>query len=372
MSMRPLTVLFAGGGTAGHLLPAMATEEQLHAMLSGSGFDQLNAIYLATKSGAELPLLKKAHATFRLVPKTDFPRKLNGDLLSFLPRLIIAVVKTRKTIKSLHVDVVVGFGGYVALPAYCAAKLAKTPLVIHEANALPGLANRVGKWMATQAFSNFSIPEWNDAPAIGLPIRQSIADISKLNVSQREECKSAARAHFGLEPNRKTMLIFGGSLGAAKVNEVIAPALDEIVARGFQILHAVGAGNSLPLRSEGYHPVPYIDQMDQAFLAADLVVARSGAGTCAEIEASALPAVLIPLPIGNGEQLLNAKALAHRGGVQIIKNESLSRDALMSAISTLESEGFTKTSDRESAAAILAMSICQLASERKRSRKRTA
>ena len=112
--------------------------------------------------------------------------------------------------------------------------------------------------------------------------------------------------------------------------------------------------------------------MDQAFLAADLVVARSGAGTCAEIEASALPAVLIPLPIGNGEQLLNAKALAHRGGVQIIKNESLSRDALMSAISTLESEGFTKTSDRESAAAILAMSICQLASERKRSRKRTA
>jgi len=372
MNMKQLTVLFAGGGTAGHLLPAMATEEQLRSMLRGSEFEQLRAIYLATKSGAELPLLKHARATFEIVPKTDFPRKLNGNLITFLPRLIVAVSKTRKVIKRSDVDVVVGYGGYVALPAYCAAKLTGTPLVIHEANALPGLGNRLGKVFATQAFSNFPIPGWNEANAIGLPIRQSISAIAKLSSSERHNQRAAARAHFGLDVDRKTILIFGGSLGAAKVNEVIAQSLNELISRGFQILHAVGAGNSLPPSNKSYHPLPYIEEMDQAYLAADLVVARSGAGTCAEIDASALPAVLVPLAIGNGEQLLNARALAKRGGVHIIENALLSREALLSAIEELEREGYVRASERQSAAEVLAENIYLLGSERKRGMKRTA
>jgi UDP-N-acetylglucosamine--N-acetylmuramyl-(pentapeptide) pyrophosphoryl-undecaprenol N-acetylglucosamine transferase len=165
-------------------------------------------------------------------------------------------------------------------------------------------------------------------------------------------------------------LIFGGSLGAAKINEVVGQSVDELLGRGFQILHAVGPDNSLPINRPGYQALPFISRMEQAYLAADIVLSRSGAGTCAEIEASGLPARLVPLPIGNGEQLLNAQALSRRGGVRIIENAALSRDNLITAITALTEEGFVSTSHQnsQSAAEVLAKSIFQLASQRKQRR----
>jgi UDP-N-acetylglucosamine--N-acetylmuramyl-(pentapeptide) pyrophosphoryl-undecaprenol N-acetylglucosamine transferase len=370
MSLSRLTVLFAGGGSAGHLLPAFATEEALRAISLTPPVDELKSVYLATAGGAELPLLREADAEFELVPKTDFPRKINRDLLTFIPRLTVAISRTSKLINRLNVDVVIGFGGYVALPAYCAARLTNTPLLIHEANALAGLGNRFGKRIAARSFSNFPIDNWGAESAIGLPIRKAISSIAKLSPEQRAELKRAARSDFGLDLERKTILIFGGSLGAAKINEVVGQSVDELLGRGFQILHAVGPDNSLPINRPGYQALPFISRMEQAYLAADIVLSRSGAGTCAEIEASGLPALLVPLPIGNGEQLLNAQALSRRGGVRIIENAALSRDNLITAITALTEEGFVSTSHQnsQSAAEVLAKSIFQLASQRKQRR----
>lgn len=368
MNEKELVVLFAGGGTAGHLLPAMATEEALNQLLPNLHRKKIKSIYLATAKGAELSLLKKASAQFYLVPKTDFPRKLNLDLLTFLPRVVIAVTRTRKIIKSHEVDVVVGFGGYLSLPAYCAAALSKVPLIIHEANALPGLANRFGKFLATKAFTNFPIEGWGPESVIGLPIRQSISALAALSPNERVTLQRDARASFGLDANRKTVLIFGGSLGAAKINEATQGAVEHLASNGFQILHSVGPTNDLPASRQYYHPLPYIAEMDKAYLAADVVVSRSGAGTCAEIGATGLPAVLVPLNIGNGEQLLNARALAQQGAITIIGNSELTSEQLIAAIELQSREPIKFGTGKRSAAEILAQEINQLGTLRRKKR----
>ena len=368
MSDKDLVVLFAGGGTAGHLLPAMATEEALKQLLTNLDGKKFKSIYLATDQGAELSLLKKTSAQFYLVPKTDFPRKLNLDLITFVPRVAIAVSRTRKIIKSHEVDVVVGFGGYLSLPAYCAAALSKVPLVIHEANALPGLANRFGKLLATKVFTNFPIKGWGQESVIGLPIRKSISALAALSPNERLTLQRDARAFFTLDANRKTVLIFGGSLGAAKINEATQGAIEHLVRNGFQILHSVGPTHHLPASRPHYHPLPYIAEMDKAYLAADVVVSRSGAGTCAEIGATGLPAVLVPLNIGNGEQLLNARALAQQGAITIMGNSELTSEQLIAAIELRSQEPIKFGTSKKSAAEIVAQEINQLGTLRPKRR----
>ena len=354
---RQLTVLFAGGGTAGHLLPALATEEALKELaISQPGFE-LTTCYLATRGGAERKILAEKGAIFRLVPKTDFPRRINRDLLTFLPRLVIAVARSLPMAR--QANVVVGFGGYVALPAYCAAWLTRKPLVIHEANALAGMANRLGRRFASRSLANFPLPGWDSRDVIGLPIRRSIWQLAKLSDQKREEARVAARISFGLEPTRKTILIFGGSLGAARLNAALESGLTELLARGFQILHASGEGKPHPPARPGYHPISYIKEMEQAYLAADVVVARSGAGTCAEISAVGVPALLVPLNIGNGEQRLNGERLLTRPNVRMVENDSLDGASLIRAVEELATMAITPDQGRMSAAQRLAMIIIE-------------
>ena len=359
---KQLSILFAGGGTAGHLLPALATEEALSKKLGGQSGFHLQSTYLATRSGAERKILERSKANFCFVPKTDLPRKFGIGLITFLPRLIYALLRTLPLAR--RADVVVGFGGYVALPAYLAAYLARKPLIIHEANALPGLANRLGRHLATRALSNFQLPGWALRDAIGLPIRDSIWRIGTLESSDRKRAQEQARIKFGLAGNVKTILIFGGSLGAAKLNDVLATSLDRILERGYQVLHSVGESNSAPSRKAGYRPLPFISEMDQAYLAADLVVSRSGAGTCAEILATGIPAILIPLNIGNGEQTLNAHEVEKIGAARIIANKNLDDLALLNAIDELKSNSLVEVLARGSAADALAEIIIELSQVR--------
>lgn len=361
-----LSILFAGGGTAGHLLPALATEAELRAQ-----FSTMTTTYLATKTGAEVAILSDAGANFRIVPKTDFPRKFGAAVFTFLPRLLIALVRTLPLVK--RADVVVGFGGYLALPAYLAAAIMRKPLIIHEANILPGLANRVGRRFASRALTNFPIAGWRGEDAIGLPIRESIWNIGRLTESERKSKQASARIKLSLQPERRTILVFGGSLGAARINDVVESALEDLLASGFQVLHSRGSGKEREISSrDGYHPVVYISEMDQAYLAADLVISRSGAGTCAELIATGIPAVLVPLPIGNGEQLRNAEQVAKVSNVRVISNDELSVeglcravDELMRAASTLgKSSVVSAASQAESAAAQLARIIVELGDRR--------
>lgn len=351
---KELSVLFAGGGTAGHLLPALAIESALRARLAAIPGSELTTYFLATSNGAERRILEERGAAYRIVPKTDFPRTVGIRALTFIPRLLVAVSRTLPLAR--RANVIVGFGGYVALPAYIAASILRKPLVIHEANAVPGLANRLGRFLATHTLTNFPIPKWRDSRAVGLPIRDEIWRIGVMNKDERALAQSSARKHLHLEVNRKTLLVFGGSLGAAKLNSALADALDELLGRGFQVLHGTGPekGNHLQHKRPAYHPVAYISEMDQAYLAADVVIARSGAGTCAEISATGIPALLVPLAIGNGEQIKNAAQLLERGNVQLIENEKLTAARLVDAVVDLSEREIISHHENRSAAEVVA------------------
>lgn len=356
-----LTILFAGGGTAGHVLPALATEDALQKIMSKEPPLQVVTTYLATAKGAEVAILKERGATYRFVPKTDLPRKFGVEVFTFIPRIVLALVKTLPLVA--RADVVVGFGGYVALPAYLSAALLRKPLIVHEANALPGLANRVGKRFATRALTNFPISGWNSTDVIGLPIREAIWKIGTLEPEERTRQQVAARIKFSLEPTTKTLLIFGGSLGAAKLNQVVAESLNQLLARGVQILHVTGAGKALSISRPGYHQLSYISEMDQGYVAADLLLCRSGAGTCAEIIATGIPSVLVPLGVGNGEQMLNAQQLVQNGNVRVISNNDLTPGLLLEAIDALMStqilDSQQKISPAEKLAGIILESVNQ-------------
>jgi UDP-N-acetylglucosamine--N-acetylmuramyl-(pentapeptide) pyrophosphoryl-undecaprenol N-acetylglucosamine transferase len=223
-----------------------------------------------------------------------------------------------------NVDVVVGFGGYVAMPAYFAARR-RVPMVVHEANARAGLANRIGARFTpfvAQAMDS-TIP---GALTLGIPLRPAIVDLDR--VAQR----AAGRAAFGLDPELPCLFVFGGSLGARRINDAVVAAAPAVCGAGFQILHVIGNANSdqvdAAIMPTDYHAVNYVDRMDWAYAAADLALCRAGAMTCAELAAVGLPAVYVPLPIGNGEQQLNAAPTVQGGGGEFLADSDLSGAAV--------------------------------------------
>lgn len=219
-------------------------------------------------------------------------------------------------------DAVVGFGGYVALPGYLAAKRLGVPIIVHEANARPGLANKIGSRYAAQVAVSTPDSKLRGARYIGIPLRRSIATLDRAAV------RPEARAAFGLDPNLPTLLVSGGSQGARRLNEVVQQAAPYLQQAGIQILHVVGPKNELPQVHQmpgmpPYIPVSYVDRMDLAYAAADMMLCRSGAMTVAELSAVGLPAAYVPLPIGNGEQRLNAQPLVKAGGGLLVDDAEL-------------------------------------------------
>jgi UDP-N-acetylglucosamine--N-acetylmuramyl-(pentapeptide) pyrophosphoryl-undecaprenol N-acetylglucosamine transferase len=216
----------------------------------------------------------------------------------------------------------VGFGGYVALPAYLAARRGRIPIVVHEANAKPGLANRVGARMAARVAVTYDASALPGAVVTGLPIRRQIADLD------RNAARESARTTLGLDHDRPTLLVFGGSQGARRINTAVSGAARALTGSGAQVLHSTGAANIDAVRSAvgdvpHYLAVPYLDRMDLAYAAADLVLCRAGATTCAELTAVGLPAVFVPLPIGNGEQRLNAAPAVAAGAAVLVDDGAL-------------------------------------------------
>jgi UDP-N-acetylglucosamine--N-acetylmuramyl-(pentapeptide) pyrophosphoryl-undecaprenol N-acetylglucosamine transferase len=254
------------------------------------------------------------------------PRKPTVDLLRVPGRVRRAVGETRALLEELSADVVVGFGGYVALPAYLAARRAGVPVVVHEQNALPGLANRIGARLAARVAVTVPGTPLHRGEHVGMPLR---AAISSLDRSAR---RAEARAAFGLDADRPTLLVFGGSQGAATLNRAAVAVADALTAAGIQVLHARGPKNThvtVPTRSPGSAPyvlVDYLDRMDLAYAAADLALCRAGAVTVAELSAVGLPAAFVPLPIGNGEQRRNALPVVEAGGGLLVEDGDLDAD----------------------------------------------
>jgi len=320
-----MRVVLAGGGSAGHIEPALALADALR-----QADRTIEVTCLGTERGLETRLVPMRGYELALIPAVPLPRSVTPQLLTVPGRLAGAVHKVGVVLERTGADVLVGFGGYVATPAYLAAKRHKVPIVVHEANPYPGIANRLGAHFTTHVFTGHPDTKMRNAQYLGLPIRRQIAELDRFAVGDK------ARAHFGLRPDLPVLLVFGGSQGARSLNSALAGALDAIRAAGVQVLHIIGPRNAAEAQSAGgtvpYVAVPYVDRMDLAYAAADFALCRAGAMTCAELTAVGMPAAYVPLPVGNGEQRLNALPIVQRGGGLLVEDDELSADWIKGAL----------------------------------------
>ncbi len=320
---KPLSVVVAGGGTAGHIEPALAVAEVL--------VEKHGAIVtaLGTPRGLERDLVPARGFDLRLIDPVPVPRRLNLDLLKLPFRVLGAVRQTREILRETGADVLIGFGGYVSAPAYLAAKSMGIPFLVHEANARAGMANKLGQRLGGRSY-NAVADSGMPGEVVGIPVRGG------LHGGDTHAAVERARELWGLSPERKTLLVTGGSQGAVRINKAVAGAVDALTgADGFQILHAYGKRNTAPARHDHYVAVPYIDDMAAAYAVADLIVCRSGAMTVAEVTSAGLPALYVPLPHGNGEQALNATDVVESGAARFIDDAELTADRFVSEVTEI-------------------------------------
>lgn len=319
-----LSVVLAGGGTAGHIEPALAVADAV------SRLDPSARItLLGTTRGLETTLVPERGYELALIPPVPLPRRPGMELAKTPARLVRSVAATRKVLAAVDADVVVGFGGYVALPAYLAAEThlrasRRLPIVIHEANASAGIANKVGARFADAVLAAVDGSGLAGARTVGMPVRGVITELD------RPAMRAKARHYFGLDENAPTLLVFGGSQGARRLNEAVAGAAGALGRAGIGVLHAYGPKNTIDPVSDpdapAYRGVGYLKRMDLAYAAADLVMCRSGAMTVAEVAAAGLPAIYVPLPHGNGEQRLNALPVVDAGGGLLVADDEVTAD----------------------------------------------
>lgn len=319
-------LIFAAAGSAGHLEPALAVARWIR-----ENAPEYTCEFVISDLGVENQLLANEAFTVHRITKAAMPRRINLDALLWPIRFTQSLIKVRSAL--VGADAAIGFGGYICAPTYVMGKLLRVPLVVHEANVLPGWANRLGVKLGAKGLIAFEATKGMDknfahSTLVGMPLRDAIYAAANLSPSQRLALRSNWLKEHGLDPARKVILIFGGSLGSRAINEVVAKALPDLKRGGLQLIHIVGGKNALPAKSEGYLPLSYLNDMASALISADLVISRSGAVTCAELAALAKYALLIPLEIGNGEQKYNASVLESAGIATIISNSAFSEHYL--------------------------------------------
>lgn len=309
-----LSVVVAGGGSAGHIEPALAVADAIRRLVPGARITALG-----TEKGLDTQLIPARGYPLELIPPVPLPRKPTADLLKLPGNVRGAVKRVREVLEAAEADVVVGFGGFVSLPAYLGAR-GRVPIVVHEANARAGLANKVGARFASAVCVAVPGTGLANEEVVGMPLRRSITTLDRASL------RPEARTYFNLPPHGPVLLVFGGSQGSRTLNEAVAASLPAFTERGISVLHAYGKGGTPADPRPGYVPVPYIERMDLAYAAADVVLGRSGMTTVAELTAVGLPAVYVPLPHGNGEQALNARPVVEAGGGKLVQDEDMNGD----------------------------------------------
>jgi UDP-N-acetylglucosamine--N-acetylmuramyl-(pentapeptide) pyrophosphoryl-undecaprenol N-acetylglucosamine transferase len=331
--------LLAGGGTAGHVNPLLALADAIRV-----DSPEHKVFALGTVGGLEQQLVPAKGYELLTIARLPFPRKLNGYALRFPASFSRAIADCVRILQSKNIDVVVGFGGYASAPAYLAAKKLGIPIVVHEANALPGWANKLGSKYAAAIGIAFKSTPLKKAKFVGMPLRKEIEAL----VGNTD--KSSARKYFDLDPNTITLLVTGGSLGARKINQTIDDSRKLLSAAGIQVLHIVGGKSEFDEISQtDYKRIKYCDRMDLAIAASNFAVARAGASTVSEFAAVGLPALYVPYPIGNGEQKLNVKDLVAAGGGELVLDQDFTPEFVAEKLVPLISN--TKALEKMSSAA---------------------
>jgi len=310
------TYLLAGGGTAGHVNPLLATADALRAR-----DPEATVLVLGTAEGIEARLVPARGYELLTIPRLPFPRRPNADALRFPRAWRASVARTRALLREHRVDVVVGFGGYASAPAYRAARAEGIPIAIHEQNAKPGFANRMGAALTPFVGVTFASTRLRHGRVVGMPLRREIADLDV------PAARTAARAFFGLDDRRPVLLVTGGSIGAKRLNESVSTEIAVLLGSGWQVLHITGSRAPVTdPQLDGYRLLEYCDRMELALAIADLAVSRAGASTVAELEALGIPAVFVPYAVGNGEQAVNARDAVDAGGAIVVADAAFDPD----------------------------------------------
>jgi UDP-N-acetylglucosamine:LPS N-acetylglucosamine transferase len=369
-------LVLAGGGTFGHVGPLLATAHELR---QRDPYVEIQVI--GTAEGIEAGLVPAAGWPLVTIPKAPLPRRPGSYAVRFPALWRKAMSQVKELLTDFSPDAALGFGGYVATPVYRVARSCGVPYVVHEANARPGLANRMGARAAAAVGVALPDTQLPGAQLVGMPLRAGLAYLN------RPEQQAGARAALGLHPDRPTLLVAGGSLGAARLNQTVVQLAPALLGAGAQVVHLAGPtkaaavmdqlvaqglrplavapgqaaeagpaqdgpeiellppsagdeaaadglaggdgsgigqlGSAFGLTGGGdgapvYRVIEYLDAMELALAAADLAVERAGAGSVAELACAALPSVLVPLAIGNGEQRFNAAQLVGAGGAELV------------------------------------------------------
>ena len=341
------SIVLAGGGTAGHIEPALAVAR---VWKSQNPHDQIT--FLGTAKGLENTLIPAAGFNVSNIPKVRISRTPSLSWVR-IPFELVASVKACRTILKGS-DLLIGFGGYVSAPAYIAARTLGLPTIIHEANAKPGWANRLGALFTPYlaVAHGVNTGAFSAALITGLPLRSDVADALKGAEGDWKSARAQAKNRLGFDSSKPLVFVMGGSQGSVAINKVIEQSVPMFSKKDIAIMHSVGRANTLPTATDLYRPVAYVDQMADAYLAADLIIARSGAVTCAEFRALGRYALFVPLPIGNGEQFHNAQGLVADGRAEVIDQKQFTRsylethiDALLKSSSSAPLEGSTLDAD---------------------------
>lgn len=329
-------IVLAGGGTAGHIEPALAVAESLRRIDSSIEIE-----FIGTDSGLERLLVPQSGYVLRTIPKVVMPRRVSIGVVKFPIALLRSIWISRRIIRGA--TCVIGFGGYVSASAYLGAKLAGVPIAIHEANAKPGWANRLGRHFADLVAVNFEEVQRELPGSIltGMPIRNSLTSLTKLSEAELRELRESNAKSWNFNPDLPIVAIFGGSQGSVSINNAVAEYLASSSSE-IQIIHAVGMNNTLPQRTSNYLPMPYFHDMAAIYGSTDLLITRSGAVTCSELMTVGRRAILVPLSHGNGEQVKNAAALVQQGLAISVADSSFTgkwlQENLLSALRSVKSK----------------------------------
>ncbi|MBQ7432494.1 MAG: undecaprenyldiphospho-muramoylpentapeptide beta-N-acetylglucosaminyltransferase [Lachnospiraceae bacterium] len=315
-------IVLTGGGTAGHVTPNIA----LLPGLKAAGFE---VQYIGSYEGMEKALIEKEGIPYSGIATGKFRRYF--DLKNFTDpfRVIKGYFEAKKFIRTYQPDVVFSKGGFVSVPVVVAAGKMKIPVIIHESDMTPGLANKICFPYATKVCCNFPetaayLPE-GKAELTGSPIRKELLEGDRLS----------GLRFTGLSANRPVLMVMGGSTGSKAVNAALRGILPELL-KEFQVIHLCGKGNyDDSIQLEGYCQYEYISEELKDLLAtADLVLSRAGANAICEILALRKPNILIPLPaaVSRGDQILNAKSFEKQGFSCVLEEESITNDLLLSTI----------------------------------------
>jgi UDP-N-acetylglucosamine--N-acetylmuramyl-(pentapeptide) pyrophosphoryl-undecaprenol N-acetylglucosamine transferase len=325
-----MKIVISGGGTGGHIYPALALIRQIQKETKDAEF-----LYIGTTNGLESKLVPREKIPFKAIHITGFKRKLSFENVKTIYRFLKGVSNSKKLLRDFKADIVIGTGGYVCGPVvYAAAKL-KIPTIIHEQNSVPGLTNKflsryVNKIALCFEEAKEYFPE-NKVVFTGNPRATEV--IGKDGIR--------GRLSAGLRPNLPSVLIFGGSRGARPINEAVVKSLSDFGQKPYQVLYitgdvhyeAVKKETELVGSPENVIIKPFIHNMPEVLSGIDLVVSRAGATTLAELTSLGIPSILVPSPyVTNNHQEKNARSLSDQGAAELLLEKDLNPKSLVKHI----------------------------------------